>query len=221
MKRHIYVPCRLRTDLLVQSLCSLGPLWRETTVINNTCSTLPIGPEWHVHTLGEWPWPAAQMANWMMADAQRRDLDYYFWMHDDNAFLDASGPTDFLNAAEHIFADDKTVGVIRTHDYTGVAHRITSDLATGFYDGTWPDYFCDTDYYYRVQLAGFKVVDLDILRGRWVHHGSQTLNSDPLYKLRTDVFWPSYVAWYKAKWGGCPLVGTPQQFSKPFNGRFC
>jgi hypothetical protein len=75
-------------------------------------------------------------------------------------------------------------------------------------------YFSDCDYYRRVQLAGFELLET----GRPVVHvdqGSNTLRSDPRREFLNRITFPLYAAYYAMKWGGRP---GREKFALPFNG---
>jgi GT2 family glycosyltransferase len=83
----------------------------------------------------------------------------------------------------------------------------------GLWDNNLPWYFADIDYYRRLKLAGFKVIEA----GQGVTHAaSQTINSDPRLKFLNGITFPLHAAYYKAKWGGEPDHET---FTEPFDGK--
>lgn len=99
--------------------------------------------------------------------------------------------------------------------YTGFGfYSFVMPLATyrkigGFDELYYPAYYEDTDYQYRLQVAGCKTIDTDILLPE-VLRKSKSGEKDP--SLYNNVF--QCRKHYETKWGGPP---THEQYKTPYN----
>lgn len=84
--------------------------------------------------------------------------------------------------------------------------------ALGYFDESFPDYFCDADYMRRAQLIGLTYHNIG--QTNIVHLGSGTLNNDPVAKRRIDRTYSLDQTHYIAKHGGPPGSET---FLFPFD----
>lgn len=82
----------------------------------------------------------------------------------------------------------------------------------GGYDTNFANYFSDNDFYRRLKLSGYELIESNV---KVDHIGSQTVNSDPYLKYVTGITFPLARQYYVAKWGGDP---GKEMFREPFNG---
>jgi GT2 family glycosyltransferase len=119
----------------------------------------------------------------------------------------------FLAITEQEIALRRHWGVAFTHYDALVAFGMTMVRDVGPWDTNLPQYFADNDYYRRVRLAGYSVIET----GLTVAHpnASSTIESDPRRKFLNGVTFPLYQRYYARKWGGEPGYET---YDRPFNG---
>jgi hypothetical protein len=145
--------------------------------------------------------------------AVQRGCDALLFMHDD---AEAVGDTPerliaWLEAAAH---DARRWGVAFTRYDCLAALNTRMIREVGDWDVVLPQYFSDCDYYRRVQLAGFELIEtgLPVVH---IDQGSNTLRSDPRREFLNRITFPLYAAYYASKWGGRP---GQEKFALPFNG---
>jgi GT2 family glycosyltransferase len=207
------IPVVSRTDLLIRALQSVRPLWPHTLVIDNSESGL--APEaWPVPILRPpVPLTFAQTMNLLSRFAVERECDAMLFMHDDAEAV--------RDTAERLVAIvDEAVTVERRWGVAFTRYDCLAALSTrmirevGEWDTVLPQYFSDCDYYRRVRLAGFELIEtgLPVVH---VDQGSNTLRSDPRREFLNRVTMPLYAMYYSSKWGGRP---GQEKFALPFNG---
>jgi hypothetical protein len=207
------IPIVSRTDLLLTALESVRSLWPHTLIIDNSVSGL-IPDAWPVPMFrAPVPLSFAQTMNWLGRLATDRDCDALLFMHDD-------AEAGYGSAERLIAIVDEAV---RTQRRWGVAFTLYDCLAAlstrmirevGEWDTVLPQYFSDCDYYRRVKLAGFELIETG-LHVVHVDQGSNTLRSDPRREMLNRVTLPLYAMYYRSKWGGQP---GQEKFALPFNG---
>lgn len=207
------IPVVSRIDLLRRALESARAVWPHTVVIDNSVTGLSPNV-WPVHVLrAPVPLSFAQTMNWLGRLATERDCDALLFMHDD---AEACGDTAerlvaIIDEAERI---QRRWGVAFTRYDCLAAFSTRMIREVGEWDTVLPQYFSDCDYYRRVRLAGFELIEtgLPVIH---VGNGSNTLRSDPQREFLNEITFPLYAAYYARKWGGRP---GQEQFDRPFNG---
>ena len=101
-----------------------------------------------------------------------------------------------------------------THYDTLASFNMTMVREVGPWDTILPNYFADNDYYRRLRLAGYEVIETS-LPVTHVGGGINTINSDPRRRFLNGVAYPLYERYYAAKWGGTP---GREMYVQPFNG---
>jgi GT2 family glycosyltransferase len=207
------IPVVRRSDLLVRALDSVRALWPHTLVIDNSEAGL-IPEAWPVPILRpQVSLSFAQTMNLLGREATEQECDALLFMHDD---AEAVGDTTerFLGMVDEAIGAERRWGVAFTR-YDCLAALSTRMIReVGEWDTVLPQYFSDCDYYRRVQLAGFELIDtaLPVVH---VDQGSNTLRGDARREFLNRITLPLYAMYYATKWGGQP---GQEKFAVPFNG---
>lgn len=210
----IFVPFVNRPDLLKKAVDSvpLDDRW-QVEVINNSCQPLPDDICAGVCNPCV-PLTASQSFNWMQKLAKDWPTPFYIFMHNDGEAGEGTIAGLYQMALDKEARGDKWAVIYTLYDVVAVFNTAAFD-AVGPWDQNLPQYFTDNDMYHqRLRLAGYERCESNL---PVIHHGSQTINSDPVKKFYNDISFPIYRNYYIAKWGGEP---GHEKFSKPWNGRF-
>ena len=213
MKYLLGIPFANREDLLRRAIQSVQPLWQHTLIVDNSETRL-VPSAWQAEIVAPpVPLTFSQSMNLLQQRAGEAGCDALFYMHNDAE--PASGtPERLLAAVEEALASRPRWGVAFTHYDTLAAVNMAMVREVGPWDTTLPQYFADNDYYRRLRLCGWEVLET----GLPVSHlegGSRTINSDAHRLFLNSVTFPLYERYYVAKWGGAPGRET---YGKPFNG---
>jgi GT2 family glycosyltransferase len=212
MRYLLGVPVVTRTDLLKRALDSVRELWPDTLVIDNSESGL-VPQAWPVPILRP---PVsltfAQTMNMLSRLAVEQECDAVLFMHDD-AEAGRDTPARLVAIVGEAVTSGRRWGVAFTrYDcLAALSTRMIRDV--GEWDTVLPQYFSDCDYYRRVRLAGFDVIEtgLPVVH---IDHGSNTARSDPRREFLNRITLPLYAMYYARKWGGQP---GHERFDLPFN----
>lgn len=206
-KAILFVPYVNRPDLLKRVLVSLAGI-REIVplVIDNSKDGSQVSCN---SVRAPVPMTFTQTQNWMLDIARERNDPFYLWAHCDAIFTSA----DVMKL--HRMAESETTpwGVIFTNYDVLCAYRTDAVQAVGGYDTNFFDYCSDQDFYRRLRLAGYSLIESHIP----VQHdkGSSTLRADPEIARRVGLQVGYRSHYYRAKHGGDPGNET---FMVPFNG---
>jgi hypothetical protein len=207
------IPVVSRTDLLIRALESVQALWPHTLVVDN--SELSLVPEaWPVPVLRpSVPLTFAQTMNLLSRLAVEQECDAMLFMHDDAEAVRDTAERLVTMVAAAVRAERRWgVAFTRYDCLAAVSTRMIREV--GEWDTVLPQYFCDCDYYRRVQLAGFELIETG-LPVEHIDQGSNTVRSDPRREFLNRITFPLYAAYYVRKWGGRP---GQEKFVLPFNG---
>ena len=210
------IPYVNRPDLLRLALNGVEAMWPRTIIFDNSDGgELPtLQGSWPVRIfrVSGLPLTLSQTMNLLQAEAVEQKCDACFFLHSDAE--PAAGTADMLLAeARRAFRENERWGVIFTRYDTFCCFNVSAVAVVGRWDTNLPQYFADNDYYRRVKLAGYKLIEAGL---KVIHHegGSCTLKSDPIRAHLNGVTFPLYQRYYEAKWGGPPGA---EQFRQPFN----
>ncbi|MDT7604174.1 MAG: hypothetical protein QOF61_2171, partial [Acidobacteriota bacterium] len=155
----------------------------------------------------------AQTMNLLQREAARRDCDALLFMHND-AEASEGTPEKLLSVIAEAHAARRRWGAVFTHYDTFAAFNLEATRVVGEWDAALPQYFSDNDYYRRVRLAGYEIIDTGL---PVMHHNgaSSTVKSEPSRSFLNGVTFPLYGSYYAAKWGGSPGV---ERFDWAFDG---
>jgi len=207
------IPFVNRPDLLELALQSVRPFWPHTLIIDNSDTGLDPSM-WPVPIMRPpVPLTFSQSMNLLQHLASERSCDCLLFMHND-AEAGAGTPKRLLAIIEEAIASGQRWGVAFTHYDTLAAFSMAMVHAVGPWDTTLPHYFADNDYYRRVRLAGYEIINTGL---EVTHHNdaSSTIKSDPRLTFLNSVMFPLYGHYYTTKWGGPPGNET---YDWPFNG---
>lgn len=212
-----YIPVVNRFDLLDQAVANASDIASELTVIDNSPDGGVKGRySFPVTTARSFvPMTFTQSMNFELEDTVRKDKKFCLHMHSD-AVVPPGAIQALLEKAREVDASGKKWGVIFTlYDIMAIYNPIAAKDVGG-YDTNFSAYFSDNDYYRRLQLAGWELIESGITVGHGVDGaGSQTINSDPHLKYVNGITFPLYRAYYAAKWAGEP---GKEHFDIPFGG---
>lgn len=154
------------------------------------------------------PIPATSVINHMIKSSW--DDDVMFWMHND-AFANQGVATRFYDQVASTWQTRDDWGVFFTCYDVLCALNMEAVRKVGYWDTMFNQYTSDIDYYYRMRIANYTLLDF----GPGVDHrggASTTVRSDKMFNHRTqwrerDGFDKRY---YREKWGGDPSKETYQ-----------
>jgi hypothetical protein len=157
------------------------------------------------------PLTFTQSMNLLQALARERSCQALLSLHSDAA-AGLGTPVAMLNVVERAFANGRRWGVAFTHYDAFAAYNLAMVEDVGPWDTTLPHYFADNDYYRRVRLAGWEVIETGL---SVLHESSATIRLDERRGRLNHVTFPLYAHYYAAKWGGPP---GSERFDRPFDG---
>lgn len=212
MKYLLGIPSVVRPDLLKRAVQSVEPLWPSTLIIDNSADGLdPQG----------WPLPIlrpavpltfSQTMNLLYRLAEERRCDSLLFMHSD-AEAGAGSPERFLTIVEEATMSGRRWGVAYTNYDALAAFNMGMMREVGPWDTVLPHYFADNDYYRRIRLARYDILETGL---KVKHKVSSTIRNDRRYGFLNKVTFPLYQSYYVAKWGGPAGAET---YDRPFNGK--
>ena len=205
------IPFVNRPDLLAAAVRSIEPCWPQALIVDNAEELLDPAA---------WPIPLfrppvpltfSQTMNLLQRLAVERGAEVVLLMHND-AEAAPGTPEALLAAAGAATAAGRRWGAIWTNYDALAAYSLRMVADVGQWDTTLPQYFADNDYYRRIVLAGYELVDSGL---PVVHHASSTITTDPRRRFLNGITFPLYEQYYVAKWGGPP---GGERFARPFDG---
>lgn len=195
----LYIPYVNRYDLLLEAYASVKDVFQHIIVIDNSPAREleHINPEELPNVITpEVPLTFSQTQNLMLELASNNGHPFFFFMHNDARAGEGTAQK-LLNAVELC---DKNWGAIFANYDTLCAYNTKSCLMTGLWDTNFPQYYSDCDYYYRLKLNGYEVIEL----GLPVEHNgkSNTMKADPKRQFLNIQTFALYQVLYCKKWGG-------------------
>ncbi|HEV2494499.1 MAG TPA: glycosyltransferase family 2 protein [Terriglobia bacterium] len=213
MKYLLGIPFTNRKDLLERAIASVKPLWPHALIVDNSEPGLDPAA-WPVQVVPPpVPLTFSQTMNLLQRLASEGLCDALLYMHND-AEAGPGTAERLLAIAGEALVSGRRWGVAFTHYDTLASFNMTAVREVGRWDTNLPQYFADNDYYRRVRLAGYEIIET----GLPVTHaagGSNTINSDSHRLFLNGVTFPLHERYYAAKWGGLPGRET---YARPFNG---
>lgn len=147
-------------------------------------------------------------------------LDFVIICHDDFHMITENGMTKFIDSIHPAFDMNEKLGALfasiknppsAPDVIAAFPYSVFSTLKWNTY---FPQYYGDSDFYRRFQLAGFDAEALQEVEIEHLNGGSSTMKLDETHKLWVDTMFESWKAFYVAMWGGEP---GHEQFLTPFN----
>lgn len=207
MKYKLHIPFGSRLDLLEEAIGSV----RDIGNIHLWADGIKC-PEYENITVHE-PGLVSIVSLINMCIQSSWDDDVMFLCHND-IFAKPGVAKRMLDFTENAWRTDDKWGLILSHYDTLAAFNMKAVHDVGPWDPMYFQYTADVDYYRTLRAAGWHELNSG-LSDEIVHHGSQTVKSDPLFNHRTQFrnrtdFDGRY---YEFKWGGRP---GQEKFKKPF-----
>jgi hypothetical protein len=161
------------------------------------------------------PYNFTQTMNYFQQLAIRREADFLLYMHND-AEAGRGTVEKLLFQAEERLSKGQKWGVLFTNYDALAAFNVKMFAEVGPWDARiFPfPYYADNDYYRRVNLAGYELVDTNL---PCLHHGSHSLKISPRYRFLNDATFRVQRDLFVRKWGADP--NEPEKlWNVPFNG---
>jgi hypothetical protein len=193
-----------RADLLYQAVNSVDCLWENTVVIDNSqdghlrddgylnnCVTVYTPPI---------PLTFTQTMNLLHRMAAEYNCDAVLYMHND-AEAEAGTPNGLVKMINQLQENGVRWGAVLTNWNTLAAYNMAAVREVGPWDTVFPHYLADHDYYRRLRLAGYAIIET----GLPVYHhngGGSTLKADAHLNEMNNLTFYLYEQYYQAKWGG-------------------
>ncbi|WP_152397003.1 glycosyltransferase family 2 protein [Paenibacillus guangzhouensis] len=217
MKYIVVIPWRNDIQLLQQAIHSIPSYWKYTVIIDNSPernlqhvrNSFPPGVQIYEPPI---PLTFTQSMNYMLRLAKKLYCDIAIYMqHDAEAHLET--PDFFLSILEQLIHSKTRWGIAFTNGDTLAAINMAAVETVGLWDTTFPLYYSDCDYFYRMRLANYELIWTHL---PVIHHngGSSTIKSDSYLTAWNKATWPIYSQLFRLKWGGEPWKET---FITPFN----
>jgi hypothetical protein len=217
MKYLAAIPFVNREELLRIAVNSAGSFKDSLVLIDNSAdgSLVADALSWGcevVRVPGVSPMSFSQTMNFINHLAGERGCGVVIVMHND-AEAGAGVPERLLQIATDLEKSGEKWGAIFTNYDALCAFNRRATTETGRWDVALPQYFADDDYYYRMQLLGYRIHDSKL---QVTHHGgsSSTIRSDEKLWLINGITFPLYHRYYVRKWGGAP---GRERYEAPFN----
>jgi hypothetical protein len=140
--------------------------------------------------------------------------DVMFICHDD-AYVHDGVALDFLHFVENIHSQNIRWGAVFSHYDVFAAYNMTAVRDVGWWDTMFFQYMADNDYYHRLRIKGWPIIDFG---ARGVDHfGSSVVKLNSLHnhitRFRNSTNFDN--RYYTFKWGGKP---GSEKFTEPFGG---
>jgi hypothetical protein len=207
------IPYINRADLLDNALKSISLYWPHTVVIDNSTQR-ELGDHPTLSSLvSVYPPPASltyvQSMNLFQKMAIARDCSVLMYMHTD-AEAEQGTPQALLDTIDTLQKEKRKWGVIYTNYDALAAYNMEAVREVGSWDTAFSSYFSDCDWYRRVKLAGYELIDSHL---PVFHHGSSSIKSDPHLQAAVSSDFHKWNLYYQQKWGGPPGA---EQFHTPW-----
>jgi GT2 family glycosyltransferase len=215
MKYIVGIPYVNRLDLLKKAIESIKPYWDHTLIIDNSDDRDLRGHELSSKVrIYEPPVPLTftQSMNYIIRLAEERGCDIWMYMHSD-AEAHEGTPEALLTIVDSLLKEGRKWGAVFTLGDTLAAYSMLAQKEIGYFDTIIRDYFADTDYYRRMNLAGYELVPTPLF-DKMNHFQSATINSDIMRAFINTITYPQAQAYYELKWGG---PHTLEKYKTPFN----
>lgn len=226
MKKFIFIPVVNGLDLLKKACESVSGVFEESIILNNSGKEIPLDiykdTNFKVITPIGAPLSFINTMNWAINKAILEEYDYFSFMHNDAELIKDAGM--MLNTkTENLIKNhlDHNVAIMFT-DYDAFCIYITKNIKKVglFGDENWPNkdigasYFADNDYFRRVRLLGFELIENPDITPNVIHHASMSIRNDELFHKQSNINYILAEEYYYKKWGGKP---PNEIFNTPFN----
>ena len=217
MRYLLGIPYVNRPDLLRLAVNSVQPRWDHAFIVDNSeggeiSRRRKLWPIKVIRVPRLAPLTFSQTMNYLQNTARARKCEACLFMHND-AEAHPGTAERFLAVIAEALRAQRPWGAAFTNYDTLAAFNMQAVRETGPWDINLPQYYSDNDYYRRLRLAGFEIIETGL---EVTHHNeaSSTIKSDAKRAFLNSVTFPLYAEYYRQKWGGDP---GSEQFIQPFN----
>jgi hypothetical protein len=223
MKTFIFIPVVNGFDLLQKACASISNVYEESFILNNSGTVIPSeiyeNTNFQVIT-PERPLSFINTMNWAIKKAIDEDYDFFAFMHNDGEVTNGVGLA-LKEKTESIINNGNDNVAIHFTRYDVYCTFITKLIKNvGFFgDEMWPNkdighhYLSDNDYYRRVALMNYQILDDGKLGDNVIHHGSMSIKNDEDFRKQSCINKNLAMEHYIKKWGGRP---HEEKFTIPF-----
>jgi hypothetical protein len=199
-----------RPDLLIRSVESMSDIAENLTIIDNSVDGIDLRFPPAKYLRPTYPLFFTQAINYALLEAKKAGCAFLLRQHAD-AMAHSGVCLKVVEMARRLSADGWKWGVIFTVYDTLAAFNLDVLDDVGLWDTVFPAYFADNDWFWRIKLAGYQLVDSGFPMD---HEVSAAIHSDPRLMFMNHQTFPLYQSYYERKWGGLPGHET---FTVPFN----
>jgi len=203
MHYKLHIPFMNREDLLRDAIESARPIG-NIHVWANTVPSPDIAGVGH-HALP--PLPNVAVFNLMIQSSWNDDV--MLWLHNDGLILPGVGERFLSYVTERL---DQRWGMVMTTYDVLCAFNMRAVREVGYWDTMFFQYTVDVDYYRRLLLANWPILQFGPGNNEEVQHrkpngdphgGSNTIQADPLYNYRIQLRNHTGIdgAYFMCKWG--------------------
>ena len=200
-----------RPDLLTRAVESMSDIAENLTIIDNSVEGINLRFPTAKYLRPTYPLFFTQAINYALLEAKKAGCLFLLRQHAD-AIAHPGVCLKVVEMARQLTAEGRKWGVIFTVYDTLAAFNLNMLEDVGLWDTVFPDYYGDCDWFRRVKLAGYEIVESGLPMD---HECSAAIYSDPERMFINNQTSPLYGKYFEQKWGGLPGHET---FDKPFNG---
>ncbi len=203
MRYKLHIPFVNRSDLLADAVESL----RDIGNIHVWADGVEPPELDHVTTHRLPPLPFTGVMNMIIQSSWEDDV--MFFAHND-CLAAKNRAEEFLQFIYHL---NEKWGLVHTHYDVLCAFNMDAVCEVGYWDTQWSQYTADCDYYHRIRLAGWPILQFG---GAGIQHrndASNTIKADSSYNRVTQFRTQFDKEYYEFKWGG--PVGS-EAYRAPF-----
>lgn len=199
-------------DFIISALDSISPNIARLVLINNSNEEFVTTGNRVEVMKPLYPMTFSQTFNYVRGQAIKNGMTVLFTMHDDGQFVSHEDCDNFVNYVQSL--DGKWGQVLTRHDVV-TAYNVEMLKDVGEMDIVFPQYFADYDYFKRMELKGWSIIQSEFSsKVRHLNDGSNTIKNHPHLKLTQNYTFPLYEQYYVYKWGG--KLGQ-EKYKVPFN----
>jgi hypothetical protein len=161
------------------------------------------------------PLSFTQSQNYFFRDARRdKEAKFMMWLHSD-CHLPPGAADKMVKRVRELYAEGRKWGVAFSYYDIFSAVNLSMVDEVGGYDTNIFSYVGDKDFYRRVQLAGWELIntEIEVEAIKAGHLGSQTIQSDPKLSFLNGITQTMADYYYQCKWGA---EAGSEVFTVPF-----
>ena len=213
MKKFIFIPVVNGFDLLKKACESVSGVYDESIILNNSGKEIPLdiydNTNFKVITPIGAPLSFINTMNWAICKAMDENYDYFAFMHNDGELKNNAGIRLRDKTEEFIQIEDHNIAIFFTNTDVYCTYITTNIKKIGLFgDEEWPNkdigasYFSDNDYFRRVELLGYDIINDPEIEIDVYHHGSMSIHNDVKFHIQSNINYDLAEQYYCRKWGG-------------------